>query len=132
MRSAAAGHATWVSRSSKLGLSTRRAGHAPTACGGLQARAPRAAMLARVPSPVALRTISLESRRSGELARLLERHGMVALQAPSLREVPLEDQTDAARFGRALFANECDVLVLLTGVGARALISALELHTSRE
>jgi uroporphyrinogen-III synthase len=75
-----------------------------------------------------LRTISLESRRSGELARLLERHGIPALQAPSLREVPLADQTAALTFGAALLGGECDVLVLLTGVGARALIAALEVR----
>jgi uroporphyrinogen-III synthase len=73
-----------------------------------------------------LRTISLESRRSGELARLLERHGIPALQAPSLREVPLADQSAALAFGTALFAGRCDLLVLLTGVGTRALISALQ------
>jgi uroporphyrinogen-III synthase len=82
-------------------------------------------MLAPV-TQLQLRTISLESRRSGELARLLERHGIPALQAPSLREVPLTDQTAALEFGEALFAHECDVLVLLTGVGARALIGALQ------
>lgn len=81
-------------------------------------------MLARV-SQLPLRTISLESRRSGELARLLERHGIPALQAPSLREVPLADQTAALEFGEALFAQQCDVLVLLTGVGTRALFAAL-------
>jgi uroporphyrinogen-III synthase len=75
-----------------------------------------------------LRTISLESRRSGELARLLERHGIPAVQAPSLREVPLADQTAALTFGAALLGGECDVLVLLTGVGARALIAALEVR----
>lgn len=82
--------------------------------------------------PTSLRTISLESRRSGELARLLERHGLVAVQAPSLREVPLADQAAAMRFGVALFAGECDLLVLLTGVGARALISALEQRWNHE
>jgi len=75
---------------------------------------------------VALRTVSLESRRGGDLARLLERHGLEVIVAPSLREVPLAEQTDALAFGQALFAGACDVLVLLTGVGARALFSALE------
>lgn len=80
---------------------------------------------------VALRTVSLESRRGGELARLLERHGLEAIVAPSLREVPLAEQTDAMAFGEALLAGECDVLVLLTGVGARALVTALEVKWPR-
>src|SRR5262245_4742193 len=46
-------------------------------------------------APPRLRTVSLESRRSGELARLLERHGLQAIAAPSLREVPIEDQREA-------------------------------------
>jgi uroporphyrinogen-III synthase len=75
---------------------------------------------------VALRTVSLESRRSGELGRLLERHGLAVIVAPSMREVPLAEQADAMAFGEALFAGECDVLVLLTGVGVRALVGALE------
>src|SRR5262245_47912151 len=81
---------------------------------------------------VALRVVSLESRRGGELARLLERHGLSAIAAPSLREVPLSEQRDALAFGRALLAGECDVLVLLTGVGARALVDALASEQSRE
>lgn len=74
---------------------------------------------------LALRTVSLESRRGEEMARLLQRHGLVAIQAPSMREVPLEDQAEALAFGAALMAGQCDWLLLLTGVGARALVSAL-------
>jgi uroporphyrinogen-III synthase len=81
---------------------------------------------------VALRTVSLESRRSDELLRLLERHGLVPIAAPSMREVPLEDQTQALAFGEALLGGECDLLVLLTGVGARALIDALATRWPRE
>jgi uroporphyrinogen-III synthase len=74
---------------------------------------------------VALRTVSLESRRSEELARLLSRHGLDPIVAPSMREVPLADQSEAQAFGEALQRGECDLLVLLTGVGARALVEAL-------
>jgi uroporphyrinogen-III synthase len=74
---------------------------------------------------IALRTVSLESRRGGDMARLLGRHGMVAIEAPSLREVPLEDQSEALAFGEALMRGECDLLVLLTGVGTRALCAAM-------
>jgi uroporphyrinogen-III synthase len=80
---------------------------------------------ARTVTDSPLTVVSLESRRSEELARLLQRHGCVAIEAPSLREVPLDDQRDAFAFGEALLRGECDLLVLLTGVGARALLKAL-------
>jgi uroporphyrinogen-III synthase len=74
---------------------------------------------------LALRTVSLESRRSGEMASLLTRHGFVPLEAPSLREVALSDQREAFAFGTALMAGECDFIVLLTGVGTRLLVETL-------
>lgn len=76
-------------------------------------------------SPSALRVVSLESRNSSELSRLLERHGCLGISAPSMREVALADERDALAFGERLFAGEVDVLVLLTGVGTRALVDAL-------
>jgi uroporphyrinogen-III synthase len=81
---------------------------------------------------VALRAVSLESRRGGEMARLLARHGLVPIEAPSLREVPLADQAEALQFGEALMRGECDLLVLLTGVGTRALVAALATRWSHE
>ena len=81
---------------------------------------------------LALRVVSLESRRSEDMARLLARHGMVPIHAPSLREVPLEDQTEAFAFGDALLGGKCDVLVLLTGVGAGALIDAIATRRPRD
>ncbi|MFI5309551.1 MAG: uroporphyrinogen-III synthase [Polyangiales bacterium] len=74
---------------------------------------------------VALRVVTLESRNAAEMARLLERHGLCPISAPALREVPLEDQAAAFEFGEALMRGECDLLLLLTGVGTRALFSAL-------
>jgi len=76
---------------------------------------------------IALLVVSLESRQATEMARLLERHGLQPIAAPALREVPLEDQAAALAFGQALMQGECDVLVLLTGAGARSLLAAL--HT---
>lgn len=60
---------------------------------------------------------------------MLERHGAVALSAPSMQEVPLGEQRQAMAFGDVLLAGGCDVLVLLTGVGTRMLVEALsEVH----
>jgi uroporphyrinogen-III synthase len=74
---------------------------------------------------IPLRVVCLESRREEEMARMLERRGATVLRAPSMREVPLADQTEALAFGEVLFAGGCDVLVLLTGVGTRMLVDAL-------
>jgi uroporphyrinogen-III synthase len=68
-----------------------------------------------------LRVLSLESRRADEMAKLIENHGGRAIVAPSMREVPLESNTEALSFGRALAAGGFDVVIFLTGVGTRAL-----------
>lgn len=76
--------------------------------------------------------ISFESRRGGDMARLLERRGFSVLSAPSMREVPLGDQTEALAFAETLMSGGCDVLVLLTGVGARMLVEAMCTRFARE
>jgi len=68
-----------------------------------------------------LRVLSLESRRAAEMAKLIENHGGRAMVAPSMREVPLESNTEALAFARALAAGEFDIVIFLTGVGTRAL-----------
>jgi uroporphyrinogen-III synthase len=79
-----------------------------------------------------LKVVSLESRRSDDMVRMLERYGFESIAAPSMREVPLEDQVEALAFGDVLLAGECDVLVLLTGVGFRAMLDVLEKQHPRE
>lgn len=80
------------------------------------------------PNPAAspLRVLSLESRRAEEMRSLIERHGGVATVAPSMREVPIEENPVALAFGECLFAGQVDVMVFLTGVGAAALMEVLE------
>jgi uroporphyrinogen-III synthase len=56
---------------------------------------------------------------------LLERQGMVATIAPSMREVPLEENPEAFAFADRLFAGTIDIVILLTGVGTRALAEVL-------
>jgi uroporphyrinogen-III synthase len=68
-----------------------------------------------------LRVLSLESRRAAEMAKLIENYGGRAIVAPSLREVPLESNSEALAFGRALAAGGFDMVIFLTGVGTRAL-----------
>src|SRR5262249_11790551 len=66
------------------------------------------------------------------IATLIERHAGVALVAPSMQEVPLGDQHEAHAFARELDAGTIDVVVLLTGVGTRALAEAVSPVLPRE
>ena len=73
-----------------------------------------------------LRVLTLESRRGAEMAKLIESSGGVAMVAPSMREIPLETNTEALAFGRTLFAGGFDIVIFLTGVGTRALSRVIE------
>jgi uroporphyrinogen-III synthase len=79
-----------------------------------------------------LRVLSLESRRATEMAKLIETYGGAAIVAPSMREVPLETNTEAQDFTRKLLAGEFDAVILLTGVGTRALTRVAETVCPRE
>lgn len=79
-----------------------------------------------------LRVLALESRRGPELAKLIATYGGQPMLAPSMREVPLESNKEALAFAAGLFAGEFDMIVFLTGVGARALQSVVETAHKRE
>ena len=72
-----------------------------------------------------LRVCSFESRKQSEMRLLIEKQGGIATLVASMREIPLESNTAALEFARALFAGEVDVVILLTGVGTRALAECL-------
>ncbi len=73
-----------------------------------------------------LRVCSFESRRAEEIRSLLERHGAFATVAPSMRELPLEENPAAFAFADELLAGRIDCVIFMTGVGARALKEALD------
>lgn len=75
---------------------------------------------------------ALESRRSAEMASLIERFGGTARVSPSLREVPIEKNTVAIDFAHRLITGEVAVVIFLTGVGFRLLLAALEKHIPRQ
>jgi len=79
-----------------------------------------------------LRVLALESRRAAELAKLITTYGGQPIVAPSMREVPLESNTEALAFARALLAGEFDMVIFLTGVGTRALLSVVETAHKRD
>ena len=73
-----------------------------------------------------LKVAAFESRMAEEMARLIERYGGQPLVAPSMREIPLQDNTEVLRFGERLLAGQFDMLILLTGVGTRTMVQALQ------
>ncbi len=72
-----------------------------------------------------LRVGSFESRMKAEMARLIENLGGEAHVAASMREVPVEQHKDVLAFGEHLLAGEIQMVILMTGVGTRALIKIL-------
>src|ERR1051326_9146858 len=73
-----------------------------------------------------LRFLSRESRRSAEIEKLIRARGGKPFVAASMREIPIENNSEAFLFATRLFAGEFDMLILLTGVGARLLNQAIE------
>jgi uroporphyrinogen-III synthase len=68
-----------------------------------------------------LRVLSLESRRSAEIATLIRNQKGEPFTAPSMREVPIEENEQAFAFAETLFSGGFDMVILLTGVGTRYL-----------
>jgi uroporphyrinogen-III synthase len=79
-----------------------------------------------------LRVLALESRRAQELAKLVSNYGGEPVVAPAMREVPLDSNTEALSFAEALLAGKFDIVVFLTGVGTRAVLSVAETKYPRE
>jgi uroporphyrinogen-III synthase len=73
-----------------------------------------------------LRVLSLESRRAAEIATLISNFEGVPTVAPALREVPIADNPESARFADAVERGDYDAIVFLTGVGARTLFDDLD------
>jgi uroporphyrinogen-III synthase len=76
--------------------------------------------------------LALESRRAREIAKLIANLGGVPIVAPSVREVALESNQEALEFARKLAAREVDIVIFTTGVGVKALASAVEKDCTRD
>ena len=72
-----------------------------------------------------LLVVSFESRRAVEMASLIERYGGKALSAPSMREVSLTENPHSLAFSQALQGGRLDAVVLMTGIGTRALVEEI-------
>jgi len=82
--------------------------------------------MSTTPTFKAARVLILESRRAREMASIVTSYGGVPISAPSMREVPLESNTEAADAARTVIDGGFDVVILLTGVGTRAWIDVAD------
>jgi len=75
-----------------------------------------------------LRVLSFESRMAAEMVRMIQRHGGTPRVVPAMREIPIPLQDNGAvfRFGVKLILHQVDILILMTGVGAKALFDVLQ------
>ena len=75
-----------------------------------------------------LRVLSLESRRAAEMEKLIRAQGGEPVVAPSVREVPLSADLNpqAFDFAARLLGGEVEMVIFLTGIGARLLHQILE------
>lgn len=78
-----------------------------------------------------LHVVSFESRLSEETAALIRKHGAEPISAPSMQEVPLDSHQAVFDFAEQLFEGRIDTLILMTGVGTRMLLEAMETRYDR-
>ncbi|MDA0739929.1 MAG: uroporphyrinogen-III synthase [Nitrospirae bacterium] len=69
-----------------------------------------------------LTVAAFESRMADQMGKLIARHGGNPLVAPSMQEIPLENNSEALAFGQQLLSKQIDLFILLTGVGTRTLV----------
>ena len=79
-----------------------------------------------------LRVLALESRRAAELSKLISIYKGLPIIAPAMKEVPLESNSEALAFAARLFAGDFDMVIFLTGAGARALLGVVESAYQRD
>jgi len=88
-------------------------------------------MTTPLPTPFdGLSVVIFEARMASALADLVAKQGGIAVPAPSLREVPIEDNPNVRSFADSLLAGGFDVVIFETGVGVRFLIESLSSRLS--
>jgi uroporphyrinogen-III synthase len=79
-----------------------------------------------------LRVLSLESRRSVEVAKLIRTFGGEPLTAPAMREISLDSNQPVFEFAEALLRGAFDLVIFTTGVGVRTLVKIVSERYDRE
>lgn len=80
----------------------------------------------------AVRVLSFESRKGDEMRSLIERRGGVATIAPAMKEIPIGVTPELRSFYERLRSRELNLIIFMTGVGAEALVAALETEIPRD
>lgn len=70
--------------------------------------------------------VCFESRQADILSQVLEKNGATVFSAPSVQEIPYEQNPEAFDFAEKLLAGKIDLVVFMTGVGTRYLMKILE------
>ena len=79
-----------------------------------------------------LKIVSFESRRAKEMVDLIRRYGGDPIVAPSMREIPLNENRAAFDLLPQLEGGQLDLLILMTGVGLKTLNEVLLTHYPQE
>jgi uroporphyrinogen-III synthase len=79
-----------------------------------------------------LNVVLFEARHAKTMCDLVARQGANPISAPAMREIPLENNAAALSFAEKIIANEIDVVIFLTGVGAKTLMGAWETRHKKE
>lgn len=75
---------------------------------------------------------TFESRRSEEMRSLIERLGGSAVVAPSMQELPVEENRVALDAIREVVAGNVSHMILLTGVGTEAMLNVADTQQLRQ
>ena len=79
-----------------------------------------------------LNVVLFESRHAKTIGDLVRLQGGIPHSAPAMKEVPLEQNPDAFLFAERLLRGEIHAVILLTGVGTRILVEALQTRYKKE
>jgi uroporphyrinogen-III synthase len=77
------------------------------------------------------RVLSFESRRAQEIAQLIRNNGGVPIVAPSTREVTSSSDEEQQAI-RGILNDDFNIIIFMTGVGARALVEAAQVICPRD
>jgi uroporphyrinogen decarboxylase len=89
-------------------------------------------MSANTPNFAGLRVAGFESRRAEEMAAMVARFGGLPSISPSMREVAEAKNPEAVDFAGHLMTGQIDVVVFMTGVGIRLLMTQLDRQVDRK
>ena len=84
------------------------------------------------PSFNGLAVAALESRRGADMQRMIEKFEGKAFVSASMREVPIEENREAVDFAYRVMTGEINIIIFLTGVGFKQLLSAIERSVDKQ